>query len=96
MKYTAFISYNSKDDKWARWLQRNLEAYSMPTVIYNEKHEIVDRERKEGKMKVFRYKSDLNTISLQKGLAQELDQSQWLIVICSPHSAQSEWVGREI
>ena len=96
MKYTAFISYNSKDDKWARWLQRKLESYSMPTVIYNEKHEIVDRECKEGKMKVFRYKSDLNTISLQKGLAQELDQSQWLIVICSPHSAQSEWVGREI
>jgi hypothetical protein len=24
MKYTAFISYNSKDDRWAKWLQREV------------------------------------------------------------------------
>jgi hypothetical protein len=41
MKYTAFISYNSKDDRWAKWLQRKLEVYSMPVVIRNEKDEVV-------------------------------------------------------
>ena len=46
MKYTAFISYNSKDDKWAKWLQRKLEGYSIPVVIKNEKDEVVKREEK--------------------------------------------------
>ena len=45
---------------------------------------------------MFRYRSDLNTVSLNKGLAKELDDARWLIVICSPNSAKSEWVGKEI
>lgn len=97
MKYTAFISYNAQDDRWARWLQRRLEAYLLPTVIRNERNEVVVPQKEEGKrMRVFRYKSDLNTISLGEGLAKELDDARWLIVICSPNSAKSEWVGREI
>lgn len=96
MKYTAFISYNSKDDRWAKWLQRKLEGYSMPVVIRNEKDEVVRREKMPKKLRVFRYKSDLNTVSLNEGLAKELDDARWLIVICSPHSAKSAWVGKEI
>ena len=96
MKYTAFISYNSKDDRWAKWLQRKLEAYSMPVVIRNEKDEVVRREEKPKKLRVFRYRSDLNTVSLNEGLAKELDDARWLIVICSPNSAKSVWVGKEI
>lgn len=96
MKYTAFISYNSKDDRWAKWLQRKLEAYSMPVVIRNEKDEVVKRLDKPNKMRVFRYSADLNTVSLSEGLAKELDDARWLIVICSPNSAQSTWVGKEI
>ena len=82
MKYTAFISYNSKDDKWAKWLQRKLEAYQMPVVIRNERDEMVRKEDKPKKMRVFRYRADLNTISLNEGLAKELDDARWLIVIC--------------
>ena len=93
MKYTAFISYNSKDDRWAKWLQRKLEAYSIPVNIRSEQ-ETVGRRGK--KMRVFRYKTDLNTVSLNQGLAHELDEARWLIVICSPNSAKSEWVGKEI
>ena len=96
MKYTAFISYNSKDDRWAKWLQRKLEAYSIPVVIRNEKDEVVRREEKQKKLRVFRYRADLNTVSLNEGLAKELDEARWLIVICSPNSAKSEWVGKEI
>lgn len=96
MKYTAFISYNSKDDRWAKWLQRKLEAYSIPVVIRNEKDEVVQREEKPKKLRVFRYRSDLNTVSLNEGLAKELDDARWLIVICSPNSAKSAWVGKEI
>lgn len=96
MKYTAFISYNSKDDRWAKWLQRKLEAYSLPVVIRNEKDEVVRREDNVKKLRVFRYRADLNTISLNEELAKELDEARWLIVICSPNSAKSAWVGKEI
>lgn len=95
MKYTAFISYNSKDDRWAKWLQRKLESYHIPVKIRSEKDEEVIRKNKE-RIRVFRYRSDLNTVSLNDGLAKELDDARWLIVVCSPNSAQSEWVGKEI
>lgn len=97
MKYTAFISYNSKDDRWAKWLQRKLEAYMLPTVVRNERDEAVKPQMQTGKkMRVFRYRSDLNTVSLNEGLAKELDEARFLIVICSPNSARSQWVGKEI
>lgn len=96
MKYTAFISYNSADDRWAKWLQRKLESYNMPTVIRNEKDVVVRKNEKREKFRVFRYRANLNTVSLHSGLSQELDDSRWLIVICSPNSAKSEWVGKEI
>ena len=34
--YYAFISYSHKDEKWAKWLQRKLESYRLPTVIRKE------------------------------------------------------------
>lgn len=92
MKYTAFISYNSRDDHWARWLQRKLEQYQLPTKIKREMND----ESRQNRFRIFRYRSDLNTVSLSNGLASELDEARWLIVICSPYSACSEWVGREI
>lgn len=30
-KYLAFISYKREDEKWAKWLQRKLEHYKLPT-----------------------------------------------------------------
>src|SRR5574344_1304979 len=94
MKYSAFISYNSNDDKWDKWLHRKLESFHLPSVIRPEKDE--EKAVNIKKLKIFRYKSDLNTTSLTQGLAAELDESNYLIVICSPNSAQSEWVGKEI
>ena len=40
-KFTAFISYNSRDDKWAKWLQKRLENYSLPTVIANDEGQVL-------------------------------------------------------
>ena len=96
-KYFAFISYNSADDKWAKWLQRQLENYNLPTIIKNEKEEVIKSyDKKPKKFKIFRYVSDLNAKTLKEGLSAELDNSQNLIVISSPRSAKSEWVGKEI
>ena len=30
-RYKAFISYSHADEKWARWLQRSLENYKVPS-----------------------------------------------------------------
>ncbi len=87
--YFAFISYKREDERWAKWLQRKLEHYHLPSVI-----------RGDGMPKklrpIFRDKTDLGTGVLKESLAEGLVQSKYLIVICSPNSARSRWVGQEI
>lgn len=96
-KYTAFISYNSKDNSKARWLQKRLESYSLPSVIANEKGEVLrSYDKKPKKFRIFRYVTDLVAQNLDDGLREELDQSKCLIVICSPNSANAPWVRKEI
>lgn len=96
-KYTAFISYNSKDNCKARWLQQRLECYSLPSVIANEKGEVLrSSDKKSKKFRIFRYVTDLVAQNLDDGLRQELDQSKYLIVICSPNSAHAPWVRKEV
>lgn len=31
--YYAFISYKREDEKWAGWLQKQLETYRIPSII---------------------------------------------------------------
>lgn len=35
--YYAFISYQRKDEKWAKWLQSKLENYKLPVANAKEK-----------------------------------------------------------
>lgn len=96
-KFTAFISYNSKDNSKARWLQKRLESYSLPSVIANEKGEVLrSYDNKPKKFRIFRYVTDLVAQNLDDGLRKELDQSKFLIVICSPNSANAPWVRKEV
>ena len=96
-KYTAFISYNSKDNRKAKWLQNKLEHYNLPSVIANEKGEIIKSyDEKPKKFRIFRYVTDLVAQNLDDGLRQELDSSKYLIVICSPNSANAPWVRKEV
>lgn len=97
MKYKAFISYNSKDNCTARWLQSKLENYSLPSLIVNEKGDVLrSYDRKPKKFRIFRYVTDLVAQNLDDGLRQELDQSEYLVVICSPNSANAPWVKEEV
>lgn len=93
-KYKAFISYSHKDMEYAERLQKSLESYIIPT-----------RFRKEEKIrnkhfKIFRDATDLNSGSLEGNLDSELDDSEFLIVICSPNSAKASsnkhWVNIEV
>ena len=89
--YSAFISYKREDEKWAIWLQNHLERYSIPTTIRKEIPRLPKRIKP-----VFRDKTDLGAGGLSSSLHKELERSHYLIVICSPNSAKSDWVAKEI
>lgn len=90
-EYSAFISYKREDEKWAIWLQNNLERYSIPSTIRKEIPRLPKRIKP-----IFRDKTDLSAGGLSSSLRKELERSHFLIVICSPNSASSDWVGLEI
>ena len=95
MRYKAFISYSHVDEKHARWLQSRLERYRVPRRLVGTEGafgEVPARLRP-----VFRDREDLSSASdLTTRLKEELEHSEFLIVVCSPASAGSRWVNEEI
>jgi len=95
VKYWAFISYSHKDTAIADWLHRKLETYRVPKSL-------VGTPSREGEvpsriMPIFRDREELPTSSeLGDNLEKSLQQSRYLIVICSPDAAQSRWVEEEV
>ena len=90
-KFFAFISYNSKDIKWGKRLQRKLEGYRMPATLCSQYG-----WQKHPMKPVFFAPTDIQPGVLTSELQERLRNSKHLIVICSPNSASSEWVGMEI
>lgn len=90
-KYFAFISYNSHDQKWGKRIQNKLEHYRMPTTLC-DKH----GWKRKPMRPVFFAPTDIQPGGLSEELQERLKASRNLIVVCSPNSAQSEWVGKEI
>lgn len=94
-KYKAFISYAHADRRWAEWLHKSLETYRPPKAL-------VGRDGKWGRVAgrlspIFRDRDELSASgSLGPELQRALADSEFLIVICSPASAQSRWVNEEI
>lgn len=86
----AFISYSHRDLAVAKWLQRKLEGFRLPVKINND----VDA-RCRYLRPVFRDQSDLNSGILSEELQRHLLESKYLIIICSEHSAASDWVSAE-
>lgn len=86
----AFISYNHKDVKWAKWLRRKLEWYRLPSEINNE------FEDSRYIRPVFRDREELDSGVLSVELHKRLENSKHLIVICSQNSAKSQWVSDEV
>jgi len=95
VKYWAFISYSHKDTAIADWLHEKLETYRVPKSL-------VGTPSREGEvpsriMPIFRDREELPTSSeLGDNLQKSLQQSRYLIVICSPDAAQSRWVEEEV
>ena len=90
-EFYAFISYKREDEYWAGWLQRQLETYRIPAVIRRQRQDVPEKI-----YPVFRDKTDLTGGKVLNQLHKELEDSRFLIVICSPNSAKSSWVNEEI
>ena len=90
-KYDAFISYRHRtpDKPIAEQLQKLLEAYVPPQGL-----------RKEGekkKLHLFRDETELPTSSdLGGDIKRALEQSRFLVVICSPEYEKSKWCMEEL
>lgn len=95
MKFSAFISYSSRDVAHARWLHRVLETYKLPASSQLDHPAL--RPGKRRLKPVFRDRDDLSAAhDLASSIQAALAESHALIVICSPNGAQSKWVDAEV
>lgn len=99
--YFAFISYSSSDAKWAKWLLRRLESYTLPSVTWKQilktrKFNQIFKKREHPIKRVFLDCAEIQPGDLKEVLRENLRESKYLIVIASPKSAESIWVGEEI
>ena len=95
-RYFAFISYSSKDNKAAAKVQRKIETYRLPTVLRNELEASTGKKYPPQVKPLFRDMTDLSAGLLGMSILRELEDSRFLLVICSPDSAKSEWVNQEV
>ena len=93
--YFAFISYSRKDKAAARYLQNKLESYRYPAVLVDPDHK---PDNPKYLRKIFRDTSDLDVTqsNFTESIDRHIAESRYLVVICSPNSAKSIWVDREI
>lgn len=91
-KYDAFISYTHKDlDVFvAETIHKKLERYHIPKKLRNK-----SGERRFSR--IFRDKEELAVSpDLSENICRALENSEYLIVLCSPEAKESVWVQREI
>jgi len=94
-RYAAFLSYSHKDSAAARWLHRRLETYRIPRRLVGTpgEHGPVPARLTP----IFRDREELPAAGdLSERVRAALAGSRHLIVICSPNSAASLWVAKEI
>lgn len=94
-RYKAFISYSWADAKWGKWLQHAIETYRTPRALIGE-------ERAHGPVPARLHplfkdrEEEAAGTSIGAAVEAALGASEFLIVACSPSSAKSQWVNREI
>lgn len=92
-KYYAFISYSHKDKKTAQRLHKRLRSYHLPSKLIKSHPEL---PKKLGTI----FLDEANLVakegSLTESLRDYLDDSNYLILICSPDSAKSPYVNDEV
>lgn len=94
-EYWAFISYSHRDKVWADWLHRRLETYRVPKKLIGTPNRTGQVPKRL--YPIFRDREELPTsANLGSVISRALETSRYLVVICSPRSAASQWVNQEI
>ena len=94
-RYRAFISYSRHDRRAAQWVHNGIENYRIPK-------ELVGRAARDGPIPkkiypVFRDRDELACApDLSASIREALEQSAYLVVLCSRSAAKSRWVNQEI
>lgn len=94
-KYRAFLSYSHRDKAWVEWLHHALETYRIGK-------DLVGRATRVGPVPaslrpIFRDREDFSAgPSLAEATIAALEASQFLVVVCSPNAANSEYVNEEV
>jgi tetratricopeptide (TPR) repeat protein len=94
-KYRAFISYSHRDTSFARWLHGALERYRVDGDLVGRKNStgILPKSLRP----IFRDRDEFSAgHSLTEQTLAALDESQFLIVLCSPSAAISKYVNEEV
>ena len=91
-KYFAFISFQSSDAREAVRLQHAIERYRLPAVLCKEDSSIPRRIKP-----LYCYLNDMHAgEELMQELKSRMEQSRYLIVICSPRAAKSAYINSGI
>lgn len=90
-EYFAFISYKEEDYGMAKWLQKKLEHYHLPSFIRKNHPTLPSRIKP-----IFEYKSEMAGGYLKPEIKKALVKSKYLIVICSTNAPKSIWVADEV
>jgi hypothetical protein len=94
-RYRAFISYSHRDKAAANWLHHALETYRVPAKLVGTKTKLGVVPRRL--TPIFRDRDELSAShDLGAELTAALQSAAFLVVICSPASAKSQWVNEEI
>lgn len=94
-RYKAFLSYSHRDKQWGAWLHKALENYRVPRRLVGTAG--CEGPVPEKLFPVFRDRDELSSSpDLNDEIRIALEQSDCLVVICSPNSANSHWVNEEI
>ncbi len=92
MKYDAFISYRHTplDMEVAKKLHKALETYHIPPAV----------QKRAGKKRINRVFRDQEELPIGSDLSDKINdalkEAEYLIVICSPNTPESDWVLKEI
>jgi tetratricopeptide (TPR) repeat protein len=94
-EYKAFISYSWSDAKWGNWVHRALESFRTPKPLVGQESELGPVPRSLHPLFKDR-EEEAAGASITTAVESALAGSEFLLVICSPRSAQSKWVNFEI
>ena len=100
-KYHAFISYRHADNKvhgrqWATWLHQAIETYDVPKDLVGKKNgrgDVIPARI----YPIFRDEEELPAhADLGTSIVGALEQTNLLVVLCSPRAVASTYVADEI